>query len=1076
MSAQPSAIFPVSPAQESLWVLEQLVPGTAAYHIPLALRLRGTLDRTALGRALSAVAARHEVLRTSFAEVEGQAVQLVTDQVDITVAKVVVPETELDAQLSAEAARPFDLAQAPLLRATAFRLADDEQVLLITVHHLVADMWSLGLLLAELSAAYAAEIGGEPVEQAELPVQYGDFAVWQQEQLTEAVTEELAGHWRERLAGAPGLLELPADRARPAVQSFRGDILKVALPAEASAAVAELALRRGASPFMVMLAAFQAVLARYTGREDIVVATPVSTREADTEDLIGCFVNTVPLRTSLSGDPSFAELVDRVREVTLDGVQHRDLPFARLVEHLRLPRDLSYNPVVQTMFVLQNAPLPTPELAGLRVTPVHVSRGAAQLDLDLQLWHDGDRFEGFVEYSTDLFGPATIERLWDHLGVLLAAALEDPETRLSQLPLLTAAENERAVVTWNDTAEPGSDRCLHELFEQQAQRNPDADAVLWSGGKLSYGELDARANAVAARLRELGVGPDVLVGVCATRSAGMVAALLGVLKAGGAYLPLDPGYPADRLEYMLADARPLVVIADDDATIELPSGTRLLPLSEFAVSAPAVASANRPGDLVYVIYTSGSTGRPKGVAVPHAGVVNTLVHMTGTYGVGPGDRMANVSPISFDISVFELFGSLISGAAVVLPETARATDPQHWCELLAEHRLTVWGSAPALLDGLVGELERVGETHPPLRLAVVAGDVLPLGVPGRAEGVFPNLRLLNFGGPTETSIYSIGAPVDQVDPQWTAIPYGRPLGNTQTLILDDDLRLVPVGVPGQLYHGGAGIARGYLGRPALTAERFVPDPFIGTGSRLYASGDLARYREDGQVELLGRIDHQVKIRGFRIELGEVAVTLDRHPAIAESVVVAAPDPSGPEKRLVAYYVPAGEEEPAVADLRAHLKQSLPDYMLPAVFVPIAALPLSPNGKIDRKALPDVGSERPSLGAAYVAPRDPVEQFICGIWHDVLTVDTIGVDDHFFELGGQSLHATQIVSLLRENLRVDVPLRMVFDDPTVARQARAVREIGLGAAVDVSAVAETALRVAEMTDEEVLELLAARSAQ
>ncbi|SFW73005.1 non-ribosomal peptide synthetase [Amycolatopsis australiensis] len=1070
MPAQPSAIFPVSPAQEALWVLEQLVPGTAAYHIPVALRLLGTLDRAALGRALSAVAARHEILRTSFAEVENQAVQLVADAVEITVAEVDLSATpeDLDARLEAEAARPFDLAAAPLLRATSFRLAGDEQVLLITVHHLAADMWSLGLLIAELSAAYAAETGGEPVAADELPLQYGDFAVWQHEQLTDAAVETLAAHWRERLAGAPGLLEIPADRPRPAVLSFRGDILPVTLPAATSAKVAELAQRRGASPFMVLLAAFQAVLARHTGGEDIVVGTPVSTREADTEDLIGCFVNTVPLRTSLAGDPSFGELVDRVREVTLDGVQHRDLPFPKLVEQLRVPRDLSYNPVVQAMFVLQNAPLPTPELAGLSVTPVHVSRGASQLDLDLQLWHDGERFEGFVEYSTDLFEAATIGRLWDHLTVLLSAALDDPDTRLSRLPLLTAAEEERAVVAWNDTAAPGPDGCLHELVERQAGRTPDADAVLWSGGRLSYRELDARADAVAARLRELGVGRDVLVGVCATRSPAMVAALLGVLKAGGAYLPLDPGYPADRLEYMITDARPLVVLTDD-TSVTLPEGTPVLPLSEITGSAAAVASVTRPGDPAYVIYTSGSTGRPKGVAVHHAGVVNTLAHLTAAHGIGPGDRMANVSPISFDLSVFELFGALTSGAAVVLPDAGRATDPAHWRELLTAFGLTVWGSAPALLDALVGELEREAATHP-LRLAVVAGDVLPLGVPGRAAGVFPGLTMLNYGGPTETTIYSIGAPVDVVDPQWTSIPYGRPLPNTRALILDDRLRLVPVGVPGQLYHGGTGIARGYLGRPALTAERFLPDPYAGDGSRLYASGDLARYREDGQVELLGRIDHQVKIRGFRIELGEVGVVLDRHPAIAESVVVAAPDPAGPEKRLVAYYVPAGAGEPPVAELRAHLERTLPDYMVPAVFVPLAALPLSPNGKVDRKALPDAGTERPSLGVEFVAPRDPVEEFICGVWHDVLAVDTIGVHDHFFELGGQSLHATQVVSLLRENLRVDVPLRTVFDAPTVARQADAVRELGAG--IDVAAVAETALRVAEMTDEEVLALLAA----
>ncbi|MFJ8044023.1 amino acid adenylation domain-containing protein [Kitasatospora sp. NPDC096147] len=1095
MTAEPSAIFPTSFAQESLWILDQLVPDSAAYNVPLGLRLRGRLDVAALERAVAVVVGRHEALRTTFGQIDGRTVQLVAETVPTPIAVTDLreradAEAELTALLAADAARPFDLATGPLLRLSLYRSAEDDQVLLITVSHIVSDMWSVGILLAELSAAYAAELAGRAAELPELPVQYGDLAVWERERLTGAFAEEQISYWRAQLAGAPELLELPTDRPRPASQAFRGELENVALTPEVSRLVLEYARRSGATPFMVLLAAFDAVLHRYTGSEDIVVGTPASTREPETEGLIGCFVNAVPLRTSLAGDPSFAELVDRVRLVTAEGIQHRHLPFGRLVEELRVPRDLSYNPVVQTMFVLQNAPVPAPAFEGLEVSPLHVGRGAAQLDLEVHLWTGEDRIGGFLEYNSDLFGPATVRALWGHLEVLLSAAVRRPGARLSELPLLTEAEEHRLLVEWNDTRREVPDVCLHELFERQAAERPEEIALRWPGGAIGYRELDERANAVAQRMRELGVGADVVVGICARRSLELAVGILGVLKAGGAYVALDSGYPAERLAHMLTDSAPVVVLAQreligllpvDPETGEVAGGegrtTRVLALEDFGSSTERVPADNDPGRLANVIYTSGSTGRPKGVAVPHRGLVSTVVSVSTGYGMSHTDRLISMSSVSFDVSVFELFSALSLGATVILPDDDQLRDAAYLLDLIDRHGVTVWVSVPAMLDALVTELERTGGTRPAIHLALNVGDVLPIGLPGRARAVFPNIRHFNMGGPTETSIYATEHQVTEADAGLSSVPYGKPTGNAQALILDELMRLVPVGVPGQLYHGGTGITRGYLGRPGLTAERYVPNPYaipgVPLGERLYASGDLARFGADGTIELLGRIDNQVKIRGFRIELGEITASLNRHPAVAGSVVVAAADGAG--KRLVAYYVAPAEGGPSVTGLRDHLRRTLPDYMVPAVFVRLDALPLSPNGKVNRAALPEVGTERPELATAYTEPSGPVEKVVRDVWLEVLPVDSIGVHDHFFELGGQSLHATQVVSLLRETFRIDLPLRTVFDAPTVAQQAALLAEAGREASVDVDAAAATVLLVGTLSEEDVARMLGERDA-
>jgi amino acid adenylation domain-containing protein len=1090
------AIFPLASAQERLWIVEQLNPGTAAYHIPLVLRLRGTLDREALRRALQQVVDRHEALRTTVQEIGGRAVQVVRQAVELPLPEAEVDEEQLEQALADDAARPFDLAVGPLIRARLFRLADTDHALSLTLHHLVADMWSCGVLLHELGVGYSAALAGDSARLPEIPVQYPDYALWQRERLSGDRLEELLDYWRVRMAGAPEGMELPTDRPRPPVQSLRGRQLPVSLSAELSDEVRDLAQRCAVTPFMVLLGAFQVLLGRYAGRDDVIVATGTATRTPQTESLIGCFINTVPLRTSLAGDPTFVEVLKRVRETTLGALDHQELPFDRLVGELRPQRDLSRTPFAQVMFILQNAPLPTPDLPGLRVSSAGVERGGAQCDLDVQLREVDGGYTGFVEYAEDLFDAATVERLWKHFQVLLRDAVTGPEYPVRELPWLTAAELERALVTWNSTTAPAPDRCLHQLFEERAAAAPDAPALLWSDGELSYGALDRQAETIAARLRRLGVGPDVRVAVCLERSPRLAAAVLGVLKAGGAYVPLDAAYPVERLAFMLSDAQPAVLVTSGGLLDALPidpatgavTGTggtvrvHVLNLDAAHVleteAAPTPPAQVGPDNLAYIIYTSGSTGAPKGVAVPHRGVANNIADLNRGAEIGPDDRVLALSAFSFDMSVYELLGLLASGGAVVLPTAELAKDPRHWAELIERHLVTVWNSAPSLLEALVDSYGDRTPARPALRVAFLGGDWIPVDLPDRARALFPALRVNALGGATEASIHSIVYPVGAVGAGWPHLPYGRPMANQQAVVVGPDLRPVPPLVPGELCLAGTGLSRGYLNRPSLTAERFRPHPHAGAfpgipaGARLYRTGDLARYADDGTIHLIGRLDDQVKVRGFRIELGEVDAALLRHPGVAEALTVVRRDATGRGAGLTAYVVPtAGRQTPGIGELREHLRRTLPEHMVPEAFVSLAALPLSANGKVDRRALPEPGPHRPALANDYVAPSTPLERAVADIWLSVLQIDRAGVHDDFFELGGNSLGVTQIASAVRENLRVDLPLREVFESPTVAGQARAVATAAAAHGIDAAAIAEFYLQVRALTEEETRDLLA-----
>ncbi|MGW0752685.1 non-ribosomal peptide synthetase [Streptomyces sp. NPDC002587] len=1068
--------FPATSAQRRIWLVERLIPGTSAYHLPFALHLDGPLDTAALEAALTELVRRHETLRTCFEQVDGELVQLVGEPAPFALETRETTDAGLETVLAADAARPFDLDRGPLLRAVLHRLAPRRHVLAVTVHHLVADMWSIGILLAELAQCYAGRSGELP----ELPVQYGDFAVWDGEA---HAAEDGTGraYWHRALAGAPELLELPCDRPRPAVQSLRGAALPVELPAELSAGVRALCRRAGVTPFMALLAAFQAVLARHSGSADIVVGTGAAVRPAETEALIGCFINIVPVRTSLAGDPTFEELLDRVRSASLAAFEHQELPFERMLPERATGPALSHNPLVQSLLLVQNAPLAAPGLPGLAVTVREVPRGGAQIDLNLQIREVEGVFTGTVEYASDLFDPATVERLLGHWYTLLAAAVAAPRTPLSALPMLTGAERRRALAEWNDTAHayPEAGACLHELFEEQLSRRPQAPAVVGPAGELSYAELDALAERIAGRLAELGVGPDTTVGLCLGKGPALVAAVLGVLKAGGAYLPLDPAYPAQRLAFMLQDAAPPVVLTERALAGLLPDvGAELLEV-EDAGHWPA--ARRRPAGLgldhlAYVIYTSGSTGTPKGIAVPHRGVVNNLLDLNDTYGIEPGDRVLGLSSPSFDMFVYETLGILAAGGAVVMPHPDRVRDPHHWVDLVRRHKVTVWNSAPALADAFVRAGEERGVRLPRLKAAFLGGDWIPVALPGRLRRLAPELAFIALGGATEASIHSITYPVAETDPDWTSIPYGRPMVNQQAVVLTPALEPAPVGVPGELCLAGTGLTRGYLRRPGLTADRYRPHPGAGTepvpaGARLYRTGDLARTRADGVIELIGRLDHQVKLRGLRIELDEIEAVLRRLPGIERAVVTARG--SGDDRRLVGYLVPAGGAGavPSAAELRALLKADLPEYMVPAAFVTLDALPLSPNGKVDRAALPEPDGRADRAAAAYVAPRDDTELVLAALWAELLETDRVGAEDDFFALGGHSLLATRLASALLETFGVELPLRELFEASTLAEQAVRLAARGRETGTDVAAVAHVAAGLLEMTDEEAHGLLA-----
>jgi amino acid adenylation domain-containing protein len=1088
--------LPLSFAQQRLWFLDQWEPGNAAYNIPAAVRLRGPLEVPIFAATLREIVRRHEALRTAFPEIDGRPAQRITPAV--TAAGLAVPlidlaglpaaprEAETLRLAKADAARSFDLARGPLLRATLLRIQTSEHVALVAMHHIVSDGWSIGVLIAEVAAIYSALQAGRPHGLAELPVQYADFAVWQRGWLQGAELETQLGYWRERLAGMPPLLELPADRRRPAVPSFRGGLRPLELDPALWTGARSFSRAQGATPFMTALAAFLALVRRLTGQTDLAVGTPIANRNrAETEGLIGFFVNTLVLRVDVSGELSgelgLREILARVREVTLGAYAHQDLPFEEVVKAVAADRDCSHNPLFQVMFALHNTPAAPPSIPGLELSLLELHSGTAKFDFDFMGIENDGTLSGGVEYSADLFDSTTIGRTLDHWQTLLRAALAAPERPLTELPLLGEGARHQLTAEWNDTAaEFPREECLHELVAARAAAAPEAPAVLSDEGDLTYAELRARALTLAAHLHGLGVRPGDRVGIAVGPGPQRVIGLLGIAEAGGAYVPLDPAYPAARLELMARDAR-LRALLTDGITFPTFSDLESLhaPLGEGPTPAGAFTGRMMPPELpAYVIYTSGSTGIPKGVMLDHRGRVNNFTDFNRRFGVGPGDRLLAISSLSFDMTAYDVFGSLVSGGAIVLPRAADALEPARWLELMRRHRVTLWHSAPALLELLVQHLEASspGEALS-LRLVLLGGDWIPLSLPDRLRRFAPEAVVVSLGGATEVSMDSTIYRVDAMRPEWTSIPYGRPMANQRAHMVDSLVQPAPVGVPGELLLGGIGVGHGYFGQPELTATKFIPDPFGQSGGRLYRTGDLARLRPDGQLELLGRIDFQVKVRGVRIELGEITAALAQHPAVQEAVVAARKDAAG-AVRLIGYVVPRDSRAPgepvASADLQTFLRGRLPEPMVPTAWVFLDALPLSPNGKVDRRALPEPDAGQARAGRVHIEPRTPLEAVVAGVWSDLLGVPQVGADDHFFELGGHSLLATQAVSRLRTLLQIELPLRAFLEAPTVAGVAAAVCGLGEGEGMDMNEVAAVVLELNELSEDDVQRMLAERA--
>ncbi|WP_164021876.1 non-ribosomal peptide synthetase, partial [Pyxidicoccus trucidator] len=1038
--ASRDGVLPLSFAQQRLWFLDQLQPGSPSYNMPTALRLDGMLDVPALERAFSELLRRHEALRTTFRGEGGTPIQHIAPPAPFHLPLVDLSaredrEAEAQRLAGADALRPFSLATGPLLRASLLRLSEQQHVLLLNMHHVVSDGWSMGVLVGEIGALYQAFSSGQPSPLRELPVQYADFSVWQRSWLQGDALQRQIDYWKQQLSGAPAHLELPTDFPRPPVLSPRSELVPVRLPRELSESLKALAQREGATPFMLLLASFQLLLSRYSGQEDVVVGTPIAgRRHAETEGLIGFFVNTLVLRTQLDSQRTFREVLARVRESTLGAYEHQDLPFEKLVEELQPVRDMSRSALFQALFALQNTPVQDITLPALSLRPLETDGASiSRFELTLRLTDTPDGFGGGLQFSTDLFTQATATRMVRHLQLLLESIAAQPDLRLTELPLLSAPERQQVLRAWNDTAASFPiESCFHHAFEQQAARTPNAPAVRFEDTALSFAQLNGRANQLAHHLRSLGVGPDVPVALCFERSVDMVVALLGIMKAGGAYVPLDTAWPSQRRTFTLQDCAAPVLLTQQHLTGSWhPAGTRVVCLDSQAAllaSLPAhdPAPAAAPENLAYVIYTSGSTGTPKGVMVRHRAVLNLhhALRTTVYAGQPAGLRVSVNAPLAFDASVKQLVQLLDGHCLRIVPEGTRQ-DPEAMVAWLARHRVDVLDCTPSLLRLMLRAGLMQGEHAP--RLLVPGGEALDEAM-WQVLAASERTRTFNVYGPTECTV---DATTFGVRPG-SQPTIGGPLPNVQVYVLDAALQPVPVGVPGELFISGAGLARGYLARPALTAEKFLADPFSTTpGARMYRTGDKVRWLADGTLDYLGRTDFQVKLRGFRIELGEIESALAQQPAVRQALVLVREDSPG-DQRLVAWFT-SQAQSPDAATLRAFLKERLPEYMVPSAFVPLETFPLTPNGKVDRKALPAPDASL-LASASYVAPRTPTEEQLASVWAEVLRVERVGRGDDFFALGGHSLLATQVVARIRATFAIELPLRALFEAPTLEQLA------------------------------------------
>jgi amino acid adenylation domain-containing protein len=1029
--------IPLSFSQQRLWFLDQFDPGNTAYSIPFSIQFDGELDHEAFEKSLNDIVFRHESLRTTFSiDKNGVPVQIIRPFSSQRLPLKDLTQLPGDRRVQAclefmnqQATVSFDLQNGPLFRAYIIRVEQFSHYLFINMHHIVSDGWSTGIFVTELAALYRSYTTRKESFLPELAVQYTDYAIWQRQYQGVGSLRSQMDYWTQKLSGKLPILDLPTDHPRPVFQSFHGQTLQMVLSPELTTRLKQFGMQHEVTLFMLLLAAYNVLLYRYTGQEDLLVGTPIANRnQNEIETLIGFFVNTLVIRNNLAGNPTILDFLDDVRETSIEAFTNHDLPFEHIVEALHPVRDTSHSPIFQVMFILQNTPLRSISFEKMKASPVYLDGGASKYDLTLIIWESPEGMSCFFEYNTDLFERSTIERMMGHYQTILDGICANPEQRIAELPLLTAQEHEQILHEWNSThtAYPTT-ATIQAFFEAQVDRSPEKIAIIDEETQVTYRELDRRANRLAHTLRANGVGAETLVGICLPRTIDMVVSLLAILKAGAAYVPLDPNFPRDRLAFMLEDSGAPVLLTRTNLA-ELFNTDRAkvicLDLEEKTIALQSdqrLAGGSHPENLAYVIYTSGSTGKPKGVQVLQRGVVNFLTSMQREPGLTPGDILLSVTTLSFDIAGLEIYLPLINGARLILVSSATAANGSLLKLALEQSQATIMQATPATWRLLIASGWQGNRQFKIL----CGGEALPTDL---VAGLLARCgSLWNMYGPTETTIWST---LSQITTQDAPITIGHPIANTQVYVLDAYQQPVPVGRSGELHIGGDGLARGYLNRPELTAEKFIRNPFDAhEDTRLYRTGDLVRFLADGQIEFLGRIDHQVKLRGFRIELGEIETVLSLHNAVRQAVVVAREDTPG-DKRLVAYLTFKGSPVPSTSELRAFLHERLPEYMIPALFIPLETFPLTPNGKVDRRALPAPETTRPDLVTSYIAPRSEIEQGLAAIWQQALKVEKVGVNDNFFELGGHSLLIVQVHHQILQAFQTDITIAQMFQYPTI----------------------------------------------
>ncbi len=1054
-------------AQQRLWFLDRIAPGNPIYNEPCEFRLSGPLDVDALEKSLQTVVERHDILRTVYRETDGSPTSFVQN-IDVWNLNVVYPqpgsiedrEAEVLRLSREEAQRPFDLSNGPMFRATLYIITETEAVLCTVAHHISTDGWSFGVLMDELSTLYSAFSTKQPSPLPPLPLQYADYAAWHRDWLAGGILAEQLPYWQKQLAAPLPVLDLPTDRPRPAVQTHYGHELKLVLTPEMTTQLEQFSAHEKVSLFMTLLAGYQVVLARHTGQYDVVVGTAVANRNrAEFEKLIGFFVSNLALRTNLSGDPTVREALRRVRAVALDGFAHSEVPFDRVVEVLHPERNLGRSPIFQTMFVLQHWPQTDVAANNLHIRRIESDTGIARYDISVDALKKDGSLTFYFSFNSDLFDIDTVGKITQHYRMILSEMIRHPDRSINALNMLTPAETEELTVTWNNTSIPFPDSIgVHDLIDKQASETPDAIAVRCGTTTLTYRQLVQRANQLAHKLRALGAGPDKLVGVSVDRSEAMLVAALGIWKAGGGYVPLDPAYPAERLSFMAEDAGLTAHVTEERHISTVPGiqcpvvciDSDIESISREPVTAPQFETSSN--QIAYVIYTSGSTGKPKGVLVEHRSVVNFLTAMQRSPGLTANDTLFSVTTLSFDIAGLELYLPLIAGGTIVLATREMTVDGMVLAKAIIDAKTTIMQATPATWRLLF----EAGWNHGKNLKILCGGEALSRNLADKILAT--GAELWNMYGPTETTIWST---THQVSNGEDPVPIGRPIANTTLFILDEKRQLVPANVPGELYIGGDGLARGYHNRPDLTAERFIPDPFSNRpGARLYRTGDQVRYRSDGTLEYLNRLDNQVKVRGFRIELGEIESVLETHDDVHHAVVLAREDSPG-DQRLVAYLIQEPNATIKSNALRIWMSERVPPYLVPSTFVFLESFPLTPNGKVDRRALP--APQITSAAESFIAPMSGIESDVAALWKEVLRVDRVGTNDNFFDLGGHSLLVVQLQSKIRERFKCDLPLMELFRRPTVGAITQYLHEIAEGMSTSPMLTPKSAAPTTSLTD-------------